>query len=163
MDHISEAISEIKNENYRPTLPRPQMPEQESGLMLRTKPPLVRPEKMPKEIMAEHLDYADMEAMIGYLSDHQKTESDWNTFRRKIPNPLLDKWAAIMRECRANGFVAPFVENNEIRWRQILSTKRNHDMTDKCTLCTNLYIAGKCRGQRKLKATGMFFVPCWGR
>jgi len=113
--------------------------------------------------MADHLDYADMEAMIGYLSDHQKTGSDWNTFRRKIPNPLLEKWAAIMRECRVNGFVAPFIQNNEIHWRQILGNKRWHDMPDKCTLCPSLYVEGKCRGQRKLKAQWLFFVPCWGR
>ena len=139
------------------------MPAQESGSRLRTKPPLVRPEKMPREIMADHLDFDSMETMIGYLSDFQKTEADWNIFRRKIPNALLDKWARVMIECRTNGFIAPFVENNEIRWRQIMATARNRDLTDKCTLCSNLYIAGKCRGQRKLKPSGLMFVPCWGR
>lgn len=138
------------------------MPSQESGLRLRTKPPLVRPEKMPQEIMADHLTFDDMEAIIGHLSNYQKTETDWSIVRRKIPNALLDKWARVMIECRTNGFVAPFVENNEIHWRQTLNTKRNHDMTDKCTLCSNLYIAGKCRGQRKIKPSGLFFVPCWG-
>ena len=139
------------------------MPPQESGLRLRTKPPLVRPEKMPQEIMADYLTFDDMEALITHLSNYQKTEVDWSIVRRKIPNPLLDKWARVMAECRMNGFVAPFVENNEIRWRQIMSTARNRDMTDKCTLCSNSYIAGRCHGQRKPKPGGLMFVPCWGR
>lgn len=118
-------------------------------------------QKTPAEIVADYFDYSDLEAMVKFLSDRQKFDAEWDVFRKKIPDTLLEKWQKIMAECRANGFMRPRVRNSEIIWDQVTATRENYQKADKCTLCDKTYKAGVCKGKLKMKHNGIMFVPCW--
>jgi len=115
----------------------------------------------PKEIIADVLDYSDLEAMTKYLSERQKSDAEWDQFRKKIPDDLLDKWQGIMSRCRENGFFRPRVRNGEIVWDQLTANRKDYQRYDKCTICTQTFIAGNCKGKGRLKHNGIMFVPCW--
>jgi len=165
MEQVSEAISKIQAGSYRPTSPSQSMPQQESGLKKSGLLPLIRTEKTPDDIIFGYFDNADLEAMTKFLSDRQKSEAEWETFRRKIPDDLLSKWRQILNECWRNGFCGPSVRNNQIVWKQIKALPDKSDAIDECSLCTNTFKAGTCRGRGKLKMQSgefkNFFKPCW--
>ena len=98
--------------------------------------------------------------MIDLLSAFQKTQGEWDLFRKKIPDALLAKWKKVMWECRKNGFIAPKIENNEIKWKVIMTIHTNN--CDQCTLCPTSWIAGDCKGRMKTTIHGLRnWTPCW--
>ena len=81
-------------------------------------------------------DSAEYKSIAEYLATYQR-QGDyrrWDEFRNKIPLELLKIWGDILIECRRNGFCLPRAENNQIMWRQVISTNkiRNGDL---CTMC----------------------------
>ena len=163
MEQVSETISTIQAGNYRPTSPSPPMPQQESGLKKSDLLPLVKTGRTPDEIMLGYFDQADLEAMTKFLSDRQKSDAEWDVFRKKIPDVLLDKWRKIIRECWQNGFCAPSVKNNQIVWKQIKALPYKRDAVDGCSFCSNTFKGGTCLGRFKLRPSGLMFVQCWSR
>jgi len=81
-------------------------------------------------------DSTEYKSIAEYLATYQR-QGDyrrWDEFRNKIPLELLKIWGDILIECRRNGFCLPRAENNQIMWRQVISTNkiRNGDL---CTMC----------------------------
>lgn len=144
------------------TPPWPQKPkDMPENMKLRPLPPLVQIDKTPDDIMGEIMDFSDRESIIKFLSTYQKTRPDWDNFRNKIPDRLLDKWAKVLKNCRKFGFIRPKVENEKITWHQVLGFKRNHQNTDQCTLCSRSQRAGDCRGGIVIKNNQRMFKQCW--
>jgi hypothetical protein len=123
----------------------------------------VEPKKRPDEITDEHFTFHEKEAMIKYLIGYQKTQADWDDYRKKIPDELLQKWARILLEARENGFFNPRVINGQyIIWKQIVGFKRNYKSSDECTLCPKTFVSGECQGKMKHDQHGhRVFRPCW--
>jgi hypothetical protein len=121
----------------------------------------VEPQKYPAQIIDEIFSYDEKKSMIKYLITHQKTQTDWNVFRQKIPDELLEKWANIMRECRENGFVNPIVRHEKIQWSQIVGFERNYKNYDECSLCSRSFVGGDCNGEITYKFGKKDFKPCW--
>ena len=109
---------------------------------LQKRPPVVIPEELPATTMRRILvqnDLAysdDYKSIVAYLTTYQRQGENraWETFRNKIPPPLLKTWGDIVSECRRNGFIAPRAEGEIIVFRQVVSTgsTRNGDL---CTMC----------------------------
>jgi hypothetical protein len=133
------------------------------NITLKNLKPIVRTLKRPEQIVDEYLDGSDKYTIIKYLSEFQKTQGEWDSFRKKIPDELLNKWAKVMKECRANGFISPKIENNNIHWKVVMTL--HPETCDKCTLCPSTYIAGDCKGKLKMKREdGIMkrnWTPCW--
>ena len=102
--------------------------------MLRKLPPLVSPKKYPSQIIDERLDFYEKENIIEHLEKYKTSSGEWDAYRKKIPSPLLEKFALVLRECRENGFIAPRVKNGEIKWQQVMGAKRSFQNADKCSL-----------------------------
>jgi len=156
---VAEIVNMVVG-NSHPQSKKVLMPQERSGSP--TKPPLVKTNLTPDEIMADYLDWSDMEFMVKVLSDFQKNQTDWEQVRRKIPDPLLEKWTKVLANCRDNGFIAPKIKNMKIVWKQI---RGNNWAVDKCSLCPNSFVSGRCMGGGKMKMIDgefkNFFKPCW--
>lgn len=122
--------------------------------------PIVRTLKKPYQIVDEFFDAADKKNMISHLIQRQKTHADWDVYKIKIAEDLLNKWAKIMLKCRENGFMAPQVWNNEIHWRVAMTQDRSN--CDQCTMCPAGIDGGDCKGVMKYKRNGeRNWTPCW--
>jgi len=113
---------------------------------------------MPDDVLRAEMMQMDIETIIDFLDKYQKKRPEWDDFRGKIPESLLQKWGRVLKICRENGFINPVAKNGKIIFSQILSHKRNRKNSDKCTLCTNNFIDYTCKGKIKNRN----FVPCWG-
>jgi hypothetical protein len=122
---------------------------------------MVRTERHPEDIISEVMNFADKEIMIKHLSNYQKSKPDWDTFRRKIPDNLLEKWAKVLRECRKYGFIAPKIQNEEMVWKRVMGRRSNIKNVNQCTLCPSSQRAGDCRGREKKVNNQTMFKPCW--
>ena len=114
----------------------------------------------PNKIVDKYLDEQDKSAIIRHITSCQKNDSDWGTYRKKIPDELLREWAKVMAECWSYGFVAPYVYDDKLYWKRIVM----HDVSccDKCTLCPMNFRAGQCKGKIYYKANGeRVFRTCW--
>ena len=132
----------------------------DSNTTLNTHPPMVIPKRSPETIMFSILG-SDEQEMTNFLSAYQKNQPEWDVFRKKIPQELLNKFKKVMEECHAEGYVNPKVQDGNIIWRQILTRVRNKDYADQCTLCPNSLAAGTCKGRMR-HTNQRLFVPCWG-
>jgi len=78
---------------------------------------------------------ADYNALVQHIEAYQKAGDMrmWDSYAAKIPQALREKWSQVLLECRRNGFIAPYVYDGKLIWRQI----RTHGpMTDDlCTTC----------------------------
>lgn len=125
-------------------------------------PPMVNPKRTPDEIVDRHMDSSERVSMVNHLAAHQKAHGEWETYRKKIPSDLLQKWQRIMAECRQNGFMAPRVHDDKIVWSQVMGFKRNYRNADECCLCSNSQTKNDCAGQMLNDKNGQRqFVPCW--
>lgn len=125
-----------------------------------THPPMVIPKRSPETIMFSILG-SDEQEMTNFLSAYQKNQPEWDVFRKKIPQELLNKFKRVMNECHSEGYVNPKVQDGNITWRQILTRVRSKDNADQCTLCPNSLAAGTCKGRMR-HTNQRLFVPCWG-
>lgn len=146
--------------NSTPPLPRPPT-ESEQSMRLTSLPPLVKTDRKPDDIVNDFMNFTDKEAIIKFLSQYQKTRPDWESFRHKIPDALLDKFAKVLRECRKNGYMRPKVENEQLVWLRVMGFKRNYKNADECSLCDRSQVAGNCRGKVVFKNHHRMFQPCW--
>ena len=124
-------------------------------------PPMVKPIKQPGQIIDFILLNSEKESMIKFLIGYHKIQTDWDVYRKKIPDELLVKWAVVMKECRENGFMAPKIQGNVIVWKKVFGFKRNQNNADKCTLCSKAYVSGECEGKLRLRNMHRVFIPCW--
>ena len=95
----------------------------------REQPPLVRPKKMPDQIMREHLMSDDIAAITHILRLYRNSHIGWDEYRAKIRNDaqdLLDAWLVVLNECWKNGFMGPEVVDGKIRWHQVLGSTMNY-------------------------------------
>jgi hypothetical protein len=122
---------------------------------------MVAAKKTPSEIMDDHLTWQEKTSITKILSSYQKSQVDWDMFRKKLPEDLLNKFQNVLKEARENGYFLPKVVNNHIQWKQIFGFKRNYKNADKCTLCPCNFIAGDCKGGSKHKFGTILFRPCW--
>jgi hypothetical protein len=77
----------------------------------------------------------------GMLLEYAKQgeNKDWTTYRATLTKKpaydhILASWVLILQECLRNGFMAPYVANNRIIWRQVRTSGAHHSL-DLCTLC----------------------------
>ena len=124
-------------------------------------PPMARTTKTPEEIVDKYFSYDDKISFIKFLIGYQKTQIDWEVYRKKITDSLLDKFAKIIQECRENGFMRPRVREEKIVWDRVYAFKRNHQNVDKCSMCPRTFVAGDCKGKLKYKIGQKMFNPCW--
>ena len=79
------------------------------------KPPLIRPEKMPSEIIG-----ADYELIKGILSGYRKSRYNWDDYAKKLDSSTRSLLEKVFFECRCNGFFNPHVEGDEIQYQQMV-------------------------------------------
>jgi hypothetical protein len=119
----------------------------------------------PEQILNQFLSYTDKDDMIKFLSSWQKSQAEWDVFRKKIPDELLEKWGTALRKCRENGFINPHIDGNKITWQRILVRNTKH--CDKCFLCDRNFTGGDCRGRILHRAvddkSSARFSVCWLR
>lgn len=136
--------------------------ESAKNMKLQSLPPMVQTDKRPQDILNENMNFVEREAFAKYLGEFRKNKPDWNLFRTKIPESLLEKIKNVMHECKKIGYISPVVINGEVVFRQVLGQKRNYKNTDKCTLCSSSFIDGTCMGKSKYnKQNQRVFAPCW--
>jgi len=121
------------------------------------------PDIYPNEIMGAIMDFSDRELIIEHLQKYQKSNGDWDLYRKKMPEVLLKKWLSVLNSCRENGFISPKIWNDKIQWKQIMGFKRNYDNADQCTLCPKTQRSGSCMGKMINKNNQKMFNPCWGK
>lgn len=160
MTHIKDLFSPaVADKAYHLKQPT-KLTESEQNTKLRL-PPLVTPKDKPDEIIDKYFSSTEKKTFTEFLSIYQKTRPDWDAYRNKIPDGMLDKWVKILKDCRVNGFIRPQVTNGELCWSQIQGFKRNYQNADKCTLCPSSDKSGDCRGTTKYKDGQRMFRPCW--
>ena len=164
-------IHEIKHYGLGKTSRLPQLPP--SGRLTK-KPPVIKPEELPETTMRRILqasklqDSAEYKSIAEYLATYQR-QGDyrrWDEFRNKIPLELLKIWGDILIECRRNGFCLPRAENNQIMWRQVISTNkiRNGDL---CTMCDRdckrrkAIDSGDAKQRKMIDPKYQEQKPCW--
>jgi hypothetical protein len=94
-----------------------------------------------------------------HLESYRKSGIGWDVYRDKINNDLLDKWGRVVNKCRQNGFIAPYVYQNILHWKQIMTKKTSTN--DKCVVCSMTEQKGNCVGLMIFKGDSKIFVPCW--
>lgn len=104
---------------------------------------------------------SDYEAMYDFLEKYQKTRPEWDVFRGKIPEVLLNKWGRVVKECRQNGFISPTARDKKIIFHQVKSHVRNNQNNDKCTICLKRFIDYECDGKTTLYHGQYQHVKCW--
>ncbi|RLC34415.1 hypothetical protein DRH14_03080, partial [Candidatus Shapirobacteria bacterium] len=68
---------------------------------------MIIPQKLPQQILEEHLDEEEIEAMAQHLFAYQKSGGQWKEYRHKIASDLLTTWGKAIKECQVNGFLLP--------------------------------------------------------
>jgi hypothetical protein len=122
---------------------------------------MVVTDRQPDDIVGEFINFSEKETLVKFLSAYQKTKPDWDTYRHKIPDTLLDKFLKALQECRKHGFIAPKVVGGELFWKRIMGFPRNYKNSDQCSMCSKSQRAGDCRGRAIYKNQQRMFKPCW--
>lgn len=154
--HIGEII---KNVNSTPTPPKNWTEPLQSTSV---KPPYVRPVRFPDEILADILTYEDREIFYKAIESKQKSGSEWENIRAKLPSSFLEKLKRLMTECWENGFCHPRIREGAIKWSQIKGTPFGLSISCKCDLCQNGFSGGSCKGRTQINHRGeRNFIKCW--
>lgn len=129
----TQAISAYRQEQMQKSQ---QLLQNMNEKRLLKRPPLITPEKMPKQIIAEIFGNEEYKAMVKLLGSYQKMGDNgrWNIFSAQIPADLREKWNKIMLHCRRNGFIGPYSDGENIRWRQVISKGMAADLCCMCDL-----------------------------
>lgn len=123
---------------------------------------MINPVAPPNYWIDKYLSLSEFDAVKKLLLSYQKSRSEWDVFRRKIPSELLEKWKLVMDNCRENGYIAPkIIHGDELIWSQILGFKRNFGNANRCSVCSATFFSGVCKGKSKYKQEHYMFVPCW--
>ena len=103
--------------------------------------PLIKPQETPDAIMTRIFKTYDYEnensykGIIKHLETYQRAGDNrrWDEYAEKIPIEARNTWAQIISECARNGFMAPYVYNEKLIWRRVMT---RGVMTDNlCMLC----------------------------
>jgi hypothetical protein len=115
---------------------------------------------MPVDMVAYSMDYKEIEMIVHHLQIYQSGGDDrkWESYRKKVPAELLDKWRKVVYVCRMNGFINPVIISGELTWAQIIGD-RTH--ADQCSVCPKSYTSGSCTGKSIINKGKFDFVPCW--
>lgn len=85
---------------------------------------------MPETIIAQVLrcevkeiyEDADYQAYIRHVLSCRKTQANWDEYRNRIDQPLLEKWGKILERLRKQGFLFGYVKSidgqSRIIWAQ---------------------------------------------
>ena len=103
------------------------------------------------------------------LKTYQKGKDyvGWDNFRQKIPEDILLIWAEILRECRRNGYIAPWAYEDSIKWMQVISI--NNVQGDLCGLCERNcerrddFNSGEMKKRRLADHNFVEPSPCWAK
>ena len=82
-------------------------------------PPLIKPEKMPKEIIGCDYDLVKT-ILIGY----RKSGMGWDDYARKLEPDTRKTLENVFFECRCNGFFNPEVAGDVLTFQQVLKTDK---------------------------------------
>ena len=121
---------------------------------------MIIPKRSPETIMFSILG-SDEDEMGRFLATYQKTQPEWDVFRKKIPDELLKKFQRVLQECKSEGYINPHMSEGNIVWQQILTRERSKNNSDQCTTCSRSFVAGDCRGKTRLVNGQRHFVFCW--
>jgi len=135
-----EALNESGQIRYYLNRQDKQQRSTQNGNVERQLKPLVVPEETPETTMAKIFGSAsfrnltDYEAIVKHLVAYQKTGENrrWDEYAAVMPQPLRETLAKVLKECRRNGFIAPYVFDGEIQWRRVMTHGQQGDL---CTLC----------------------------
>lgn len=136
------------------------------GKPRRRLPPLIVPERHPREIMAQCFNSDQIGAITDLLKKFRKSHQNWDEWRKiNWTETLADKWSACLLEIRKNGYINPEISNGKIVFSQVLRT--GSEPGNKCSVCPNRLDKGECLGRRAEMADKAMtikrgdFVPCW--
>lgn len=155
METISEIFRDLgyanRGKNYPMTPRRHSMMSNDGNVReVRASPPLLRPSKMPQEIMGD-----DEDGIKSILIGYRKAGHSWEDYSKRLDGSTREMLTRVFRECRRNGFMSPSVIGDRIVWMQVVG---RGDFADGCTLCNAKFNLGECRGKTNLKRD---FIPCW--
>lgn len=122
---------------------------------------MVIPIQYPDDIIRSVFSVLELETFTDYLEKYLKKRPEWDEYRSKIPEELLLKWARVLKACKSNGFLFRDIREDKMRWWQIRTDARTVKSVDKCTLCSNDFISGTCKGLLKLINSQRTFISCW--
>ena len=93
--------------------------ESSMNVRLLNLPPLIRPEKMPKQIVGSDYDLIKT-ILVGY----RKSGMGWDDYARKLEPDTRRMLESVFFECRCNGFFNPEVTGDALTFQQTLKTDK---------------------------------------
>ena len=101
-------IGSLYGQNGMPlTQTQPQTPTKSQGDTmsgLSKSPPLVNPVMFPDDIIRSIFTVLEFETLIDYLEKYQKKRPEWDEYRAKIPEEILNKWCKVLKSCKTEVF-----------------------------------------------------------
>jgi hypothetical protein len=82
-------------------------------------PPLITPERKPKEIVG-----ADLDLVKTILTGYRKSGMGWDDYSKKLEPETRKTLKYVFFECRCNGFVNPQVEGESLTFQQMLKNDK---------------------------------------
>lgn len=119
------------------------------------------PVMFPDDIIRSIFSVLEFETLVDLLEKYQKKRPEWDEYRAKIPEEILQKWALVLKTCKQNGFLYSDVHEKKIRWYQIKTSARTRKNNDKCAVCGNDFIYGSCKGRVKVINGQKHFLKCF--
>jgi hypothetical protein len=71
---------------------------------LAQRPPLIKPSRMPDELLGEHY-----EVIKEILRNYARSKAEWDDYAKKIDPSVRIEMARRFEECRENGFYGPHI------------------------------------------------------
>lgn len=123
MDNHQEDIGYDKNRQKTPKsypTSRPSMPDSGQSRwreVLLKSPPLIKPRRMPNEILGDNYDEIK-ETLRAF--GRSKTDQ-WDDYAKQIDTVLRQTMERCFAECRENGFYGPYLDaNGEVKFAQVV-------------------------------------------
>jgi hypothetical protein len=89
-------------------------------------PPLIKPDRMPKDIIGD-----DYDLIKSILLSYKKSGLGWDEYARKLEPGTQETLKKVFFECRCNGFMNPTIEGDRIHFQQMV---KKTDIIDKYEL-----------------------------
>jgi hypothetical protein len=92
-------------------------PQRDTRKRLRKTLPLFKPHKVPQDIVGDFSE--DLHRILSGW-ERNKHFMMWDAYAAKIKlSPIIkQKMSSVLKECRLNGFVAPYIDGKKINWHQ---------------------------------------------
>ena len=174
MEQVSNTIEKIKTGLTGKPMKTSLAEMQSTGQYRLQKPPMVIPDKVPTQIMAESLgctgyglkDDPTYQVIADHIWSFQHSHSGWDNFAIKIDGGLRKTMAGIFKDCRQNGFFSPRCifegKKKKIIFGQLVDKDRKIPLPDEikldlCTLCESK----QCYGIDKAGNPKQNKENCW--